>query len=299
MDKLKAFESFVSVATRGSLTAAAKAEGVAPAIMGRRLDALEEHLGVKLMVRSTRSLTLTSAGAAYLDKCRAILDMVDAAEAELMEERATPRGKLRVSLPLSYGLKRLAPLMLEFSQLYPEIQLAMDFTDRRINLIEEGVDLSVRVTGRLEPGDIVRKLGTSQLLALASPGYLALRGRPQHPSELMRHACIGYAPHGSGRPWVFMVDGRLESFALSFRLQANNGDVLAEAAAQGMGITVQPDFIAADYLAAGRLETLLDAFAPPPLGIYAVLPSNRYMPHAVRLLIEFLSEKLGNDEAGS
>ena len=297
MDKLKAFESFVSVATRGSLTAAAKAEGVAPAIMGRRLDALEEHLGVKLMVRSTRSLTLTSAGAAYLDKCRAILDMVDAAEAELMEERATPRGKLRVSLPLSYGLKRLAPLMLEFSQIYPEIQLAMDFTDRRINLIEEGVDLSVRVTGRLEPGDIVRKLGTSRLLALASPGYLALRGRPQHPSELMRHACIGYAPHGSGRPWVFMVDGRLESFALSFRLQANNGDVLAEAAAQGMGITVQPDFIAADYLAAGRLETLLDAFAPPPLGIYAVLPSNRYMPHAVRLLIEFLSDKLGAGEA--
>ena len=99
--------------------------------------------------------------------------------AELMEERATPRGKLRVSLPLSYGLKRLAPLMLAFSQTYPEIQLAMDFTDRRINLIEEGVDLSVRITGRLEPGDIVRKLGTSRLLALASPGYLALRGRPQ------------------------------------------------------------------------------------------------------------------------
>lgn len=113
----------------------------------------------------------------------------------------------------------------------------------------------------------------------------------------MRHACIGYAPHGSGRPWVFVVDGRLESFPLSFRLQANNGDVLAEAAAQGMGITIQPDFIAADYLAAGRLETLLDAFAPPPLGVYAVLPSNRYMPHAVRLLIEFLSDKLGAGEA--
>ena len=142
----------------------------------------------------------------------------------------------------------------------------------------------------------MRKLGTSQLLALASPGYLALRGRPQHPSELMRHACIGYAPHGSGRPWVFMVDGRLESFAPSFRLQANNGDVLAEAAAQGMGITIQPDFIAADYLAAGRLETVLDAFAPPLLGVYAVLPSNRYMPHAVRLLIEFLSERLGAGE---
>ena len=251
------------------------------------------------MVRSTRSLTLTSAGTAYLEKCRAILDLLDEAEAELMEERATPRGKLRVSLPLSYGLKRLAPLMLAFSQTYPEIQLAMDFTDRRINLIEEGVDLSVRITGRLEPGDIVRKLGTSRLLALASPDYLARRGRPRHPSDLMRHACIGYAPHGSGRPWVFVVEGRLESFPLAFRLQANNGDVLAEAAAQGMGITVQPDFIAADYLAAGRLETLLDAFAPLPLGVYAVLPSNRYMPHAVRLLIEFLSEKLGNDEAGS
>lgn len=298
MNQLDAMRTFLRVAELGSFAAVANQLGTVRSVVTRQIAALEEHLGVKLMVRSTRSLTLTSAGTAYLEKCRAILDLVDEAEAELMEERATPRGKLRVSLPLSYGLKRLAPLMLAFSQLYPEIQLAMDFTDRRINLIEEGVDLSVRVTGRLEPGDIVRKLGTSRLLALASPDYLARRGRPRHPSDLMRHACIGYAPHGSGRPWVFVVEGRLESFPLAFRLQANNGDVLAEAAAQGMGITVQPDFIAADYLAAGRLETLLDAFAPPPLGIYAVLPSNRYMPHAVRLLIEFLSEKLGNDEAG-
>ena len=280
MNQLDAMRTFLRVAELGSFAAVANQLGTVRSVV-------------------TRSLTLTSAGTAYLEKCRAILDLVDEAEAELMEERATPRGKLRVSLPLSYGLKRLAPLMLAFSQTYPEIQLAMDFTDRRINLIEEGVDLSVRITGRLEPGDIVRKLGTSRLLALASPDYLASRGRPRHPSDLMRHACIGYAPHGSGRPWVFVVEGRLESFPLAFRLQANNGDVLAEAAAQGMGITVQPDFIAADYLAAGRLETLLDAFAPPPLGIYAVLPSNRYMPHAVRLLIEFLSEKLGNDEAGS
>jgi DNA-binding transcriptional LysR family regulator len=194
MNQLDAMRTFMRVAELGSFAAVANQLGTVRSVVTRQVAALEEHLGVKLMVRSTRSLTLTSAGAAYLDKCRAILDMVDAAEAELMEERATPRGKLRVSLPLSYGLKRLAPLMLAFSQLYPEIQLAMDFTDRRINLIEEGVDLSVRVTGRLEPGDIVRKLGTSQLLALASPGYLALRGRPQHPSELMRHACIGYAP---------------------------------------------------------------------------------------------------------
>ncbi|HOB46458.1 MAG TPA: LysR family transcriptional regulator [Zoogloea sp.] len=293
MNLFEAMHQFVRVVELGSFAAVANQLGVARSVVTRQIAGLEEHLGVKLLVRSTRSLTLTSAGGAYLEKCRLILDLVESAAAGVMEERQAPRGNLRVSLPLSFGLKRLAPLMLDFSRIYPEINLAMDFTDRKMNLIEEGIDLSVRITSRLEPGDIVRKLGTCRLMTVASPDYLARHGRPQHPSELSGHACIGYSPQANNRPWVFLVDGRQENVHLSFRLQANNGDALVEAAAQGLGITVQPDFIACDYVAAGKLEMLLEEFAPPELGIYAVLPSNRYLPHGVRVLIDFLSEKLG------
>jgi len=170
---------FVRVVELGSFAAVANQLGVARSVVTRQIAGLEEHLGIKLLVRSTRSLTLTSAGSAYLEKCRVILDLVESAEAGVMEERLAPRGNLRISLPLSFGLKRLAPLMLDFSRIYPEINLAMDFTDRKMNLIEEGIDLSVRITSRLEPGDIVRKLGTSRLMTVASPDYLAARGRPQ------------------------------------------------------------------------------------------------------------------------
>jgi len=292
MNLFDAMHQFVRVVELGSFAAVANQLGVARSVVTRQIAALEAHLGVKLLLRSTRQLTLTSAGTAYLEKCRMILDLVEAAETDVMEEQQTPRGHLRVSLPLSFGLKRLAPLMLSFSQAYPEIKLAMDFTDRKMNLIEEGIDLSVRITSRLEPGEIVRRLGGSRLMAVASPAYLARYGRPRHPSELAGHACLAYSPQANNRPWSFLVDGRLENFHLAYRLQANNGEALAAAAAQGMGITIQPDFIASDYLAQGSLETVLEEFAPPELGIYAVLPSNRYLPICVRLLIDFLAEQL-------
>jgi DNA-binding transcriptional LysR family regulator len=292
MNRLDAMYLFVRVAELGSFSAAAQRLDVARSVVTRQIAALEEHLGAKLMVRSTRRLTLTSAGTAYLEKCRVILDMVEAAEADVMEERLTPRGTLRIGLPLSYGLKRLAPLLLDFSQRYREVGLEMDFTDRQLNLIEEGFDLSIRITSRLDPGEIVRRLGNCRLLVLASPAYLARHGRPQRPAELAEHECMSYSAQVSNQVWSFSVDGRVEQFPVSSRIKANNGDALADAAARGLGITVQPDFIAAEYLAAGTLETLLDDFAPPELGIYAVLPSNRYIPHRVRVLIDFLSGAL-------
>lgn len=292
MNRLDAMYLFVRVAELGSFSAAAQRLDVARSVVTRQIAALEEHLGAKLMVRSTRRLTLTSAGTAYLEKCRVILDMVEAAEADVMEERLTPRGNLRIGLPLSYGLKRLAPLLLDFSQRYREVGLEMDFTDRQLNLIEEGFDLSIRITSRLDPGDIVRRLGNCRLVVLASPAYLARHGRPQRPAELAEHECMSYSAQVSNQVWSFSVDGRVEQFPVSSRIKANNGDALADAAARGLGITVQPDFIAAEYLAAGTLETLLDDFAPPELGIYAVLPSNRYIPHRVRVLIDFLSGAL-------
>ena len=292
MDRLDAMRLFVRVAELGSFSAVALQAGVARSVVTRKIAALETHLGVKLMARSTRRLALTSAGSAYLEKCRVILNLVESAEADVAEERLTPRGNIRISLPLSFGLKRLAPLLLDFSQRYPEVALDMDYSDRRINLIEEGIDLAIRITPQLESGDVARKIGTGRMLVVAAPQYLARHGRPQHPAELAHHECLGYTNVSSPMPWQFMVNGQLESFPVRSRINANNGDVLTEAAAQGLGITLQPDFIVAGCLDAGRVEQILADFAIPELGIYAMLPSNRHVPHRIRVLMDMLSAEL-------
>jgi DNA-binding transcriptional LysR family regulator len=289
---------FVRVAELNSFSAVAQQMGVARSVVTRQIAALETHLGVKLMARSTRKLTLTSAGAAYLEKCRVILNLVEVAETGLAEERQTPRGTIRISLPLSYGLKRLAPLLLEFARLYPEVRLEMDYTDRRVNLIEDGIDLSIRITHRLEGSDVVRKIGTSRMRVIASQDYLNQHGIPQHPSELAQHACLGYTTSGNSQVWQFEVKGVMQNFPVRSRINANNGEVLTEAAAQGLGISCQPDFIMGSYLADGRVTEILTDYPMPALGIYAMLPSTRQVPHRVRVLIEFLAGRTEED-AGS
>jgi DNA-binding transcriptional LysR family regulator len=292
MDRLDAMHLFVRVAETGSFSGVAQQLGVARSVVTRQIAALEAHLGVKLMARSTRRLALTAAGTTYLEKCRVILNLVEVAEADVAEERATPRGRIRVSVPLSFGLKRLAPLLLDFLRRYPEVGLDMDYSDRRANLIEEGIDLSIRITRRLEAGDVARRIGSGRMLAVAAPDYLARHGRPQHPVELAHHECLGYTAGNGSLAWQFLVDGQIESFPVRSRISANNGDVLTEAAAQGLGITCQPDFIADIFIAAGRVEAILADFPLPELGIYAVLPSNRHIPHRVRVLMDFLGERL-------
>ena len=295
MDRLDAMKLFVRVAELGSFAAVAQQLGVARSVVTRQIAGLEAHLGVKLMARSTRRLALTSAGTAYLEKCRVILNLVEAAETDVAEERLTPRGNIRMSLPLSFGLKRLAPLLLDFSQRYPEVGMDMDYSDRRVKLIEEGIDLSIRITRRLDGGDVARKIGTGRMQVVASKNYLAQHGRPQHPAELIHHECLGYTSGGVAQNWQFMVDGQLQSFPVRSRINANNGDVLTEAAAQGLGITLQPDFIIDDYLADGRVEAILVDFPVAELGIYAMLPSNRHIPHRVRVLMDFLAAGLMAD----
>ncbi|MGY4494459.1 LysR substrate-binding domain-containing protein [Pseudomonas sp. TE3610] len=292
MNRLDAMTMFVKVAELASFSAAAEQLGIGRSLVTRQIASLEMYLGVKLMVRTTRHVSLTSAGHAYLEKCREILGLLEEAESVVMEERHTLRGRLRISLPLSFGLRRLVPLLNEFCHLYPEIKLALDFSDRTLNLAEEGIDLSIRITDLLAPGAIVRKLGECRLLTVASPAYLAAHGTPLHPRELEGHACLTYSPQMTNRPWTYAINGESESLYPPFRLQANNGDALAEAAVSGMGITVQPDFILDQYISAGQLQVILQDFDASPLGIYAVLPSARYMPQRVRALIEFLSEQL-------
>ena len=296
MNRLDAMHIFVRIAELGSFTAVAEQMGLARSVVTRQIAALESHLGVKLMVRNTRRLSLTSAGSAYLEKCKVVLDLIEAAEASVMEERLTPRGNIRIGVPLSFGLKKLTPMLLEFSERYPDINLEIVFDDHQMNLIEEGMDLSIRIATQLAPGDIVRKLGSCQLFTVASPDYLKQHGRPNHPSELTNHECLGYTLTANGMSWGFMVEGHLETFYIRSRIKANNGDALTEAAARGLGITRQPDFIVDDYLATGQVETILNEFNAAELGIYAILSSNRYVPHRVRVLLDFLANRLSENK---
>lgn len=296
MNRLDAMHIFVRIAELGSFTAVAEQMGLARSVVTRQIAALESHLGVKLMVRNTRRLSLTSAGSAYLEKCKVVLDLIEAAEASVMEERLTPRGNIRIGVPLSFGLKKLTPILLEFSERYPDINLEIVFDDHQMNLIEEGIDLSIRIATQLAPGDIVRKLGSCRLFTVASPDYLKQYGRPSHPSELINHECLGYTLTASGMSWGFMVEGHLETFYIRSRIKANNGDALTEAAARGLGITRQPDFIVDDYLATGQVETILNEFNAAELGIYAILSSNRYVPHRVRVLLDFLANRLSENK---
>jgi len=297
MDRLDAMRVFVRVAELGSFSAVALQLGLARSVVTRQVAALESHLGAKLLARSTRRLSLTSAGAVYLEKCREILNLVDVAETGLAEEREIPRGPIRLSLPLVYGLKYLAPVLLEFSRRYPEVELDMDFSDRRSNLIQEGIDLAVRITPRLEPGDVVRRLGSARMIVIASPDYLAEHGEPLHPSELIKHQCLGYTAGPNSQRWSFTVDGHLESFGIHSRLLANNGDVLLKAAVAGLGIAHEPTFIADEFIASGTLMEILKDYPLPALGIYAVLPGNRHIPHRLRVLMDFLVERLGKEGA--
>lgn len=292
MDRLDGMRIFVRVTEMGSFSAVAQQMNVARSVVTRQVAALEAHLGAKLLARSTRRLSLTSAGTAYLERCREILSLVEAAESDLSEGQQAPRGQIRLTLPLSFGIHPMMPMIGEFMRANPEVSVELDFNDRRVNLIEGGYDLAIRIADRLDPGDVARKIGSSQGVIAASPAYLARHGRPEHPKDLSGHECFGYllAAHSS---WSFMIDGEKQWFPISGRLQANNGDALLVAAIQGLGITRSPSFIAEQALRAGKLEILLRDFPTPELGIYALFPGNRYVPRRVRALVEFLAERIG------
>lgn len=293
MDRLQAMQMFVRVSELGSFSAVAQQMGLARSVVTRQVAALEAQLGTRLLARSTRRLSLTSGGAAYLERCRVILNLVEEAESGLADKQQTPRGLIRLSLPLHYSLEHLSGPLLEFSSTYPEVALDLQFSDQFSDLIQEGIDLAVRITPRLAPGVVARRLSTSRMLILASPDYLARHGTPQQPSELIHHACLGYtASRTLAQHWELMHQGKLVLFPIRPHLRANNGEMLLRAAAAGMGITHEPVFSAAPWIAQGKLVEILMDFPAPSLGIYAVLPGNRLIPHRVRVLIDFLAEHL-------
>lgn len=291
MDRLKQLETFAAVVSRGSLSAAAQAEGVAPAVIGRRLDALEERLGVKLMVRTTRRLSLTHEGSAFLEDCTRILADIASAEASVSAGGVKASGHVRITAPGGFGRRHVAPLVPGFLAQHPEVSISLNLSDRVIDLVNEGYDCAVRVGDLPDSSLISVRLADNRRLCVAAPAYLARAGVPQHPLELMRggHECLTLSSEASqSRGWAFTIDGEVQHLRPPGRLDCTDGQVLHAWCLAGLGLAWRSTWEVEADLAAGRLVSVLDAHAAPPNGIYAVLPHVRHLPLRVRLWIDFL-----------
>lgn len=296
MDRLALLQTFVAVAEAGSFTAAADRLGLSRAMTSRHVQVLEDRLGVRLLHRTTRRVSPTEPGLGYLERARRLLAEFADAETEVRGERAAPRGTLRVNAPVSFGRSHLAAALPPFLARYPDLSVELTVNDRVVDLIEEGYDVAVRI-GRLADSSLVaRRLGSVMVRLAASPGYLARCGTPAGPADLAGHAWLCYAYSsgiGSGAlRRLTHADGREVSVRVGGPLTANNGDILAEAAAGGAGIVAEPDFILDPYLADGRLVTVLPGWGIPDLGIYAVHHQSRHVAAKVRTFVDHLADWL-------
>jgi len=295
MDRLKQIESFVAVSTKGSLTAAAHAEGVAPAVIGRRIDALEERLGVKLLVRTTRRITLTHEGSAFLEDAQRVMAELANAEASVSAGGVKASGHLRVTAPAGFGRRHVAPLVPRFVADHPDVSVSLNLSDRVVDIVNEGFDCAVRVGDLPDSSLVSLRLADNRRLCVASPRYLERAGTPRHPSDLVRHDCLPLSSDASQtRGWAFTVDGEVTHLRPHGRLDCSDGQVLHDWCVQGLGIAWRSTWEVEDDIAAGTLVTVLDEHAAPPNGIYAVFPQRRHLPLRVRLWIDFLKRTYGD-----
>jgi DNA-binding transcriptional LysR family regulator len=296
LDRVTGMQVFARVAALGSLSSAARALGMSQTMATKHVAALEERLGVKLLHRTTRKITLTEPGRRYLESVERILAEVEEADATAAAERMEVTGTLRVNAPVSFGVREIAPLMAEFARLHPALTVDLGLNDRVVDLVEEGWDVAVRI-GRIQDQTMIaRKLARCRILIAGSPAYLAERGTPRTVADLAAHNCLAYTLSSALGPrrWLFGSDGTI-SVPIQGNLQARNGDALVVAALAGQGLIYEPTFLVGDDLRAGRLVAL--ALDHPPIelpGVFAVYPSNRRPPAKVRAFVDFLVRRFGS-----
>ena len=291
MDKLKAITTFITIAEAGSLSAAARQlEMSLPAVV-RSLAALEQDLGVRLFNRTTRRIALTAEGQHYLGACRSLLAGLGEAEAALHLADTEPQGELRITAPVACGQYHVAPLLNAFMQRHPRVRCTLLLLDRVVDLVEEGLDLAVRI-GHLEDSSLVaRPVGTVRRLLVASPDYLARHPTPSQPQDLADHACVLFQGM-DGSHWNFQDQGRPVRVAVVGRASFNHIQPAVEACASGLGIGRFLSYQVAELLASGRLVTLLDNFIPPPIPVQLVYPHGRRLPARVRSVLDYLQAEL-------
>jgi DNA-binding transcriptional LysR family regulator len=298
MDRFAAMGAFAKVVELGSFARAAERLGMSTSACSRQVADLEAHLDTRLLHRTTRRLSLTEAGRAFHERALQLLADLEEAEALAHAGREHPRGTLRVTCAVNFGLRHLSPRIAPFLARHPDVRLDISLSDRMVDIVEEGFDLALRIGESRSTSVIARRLADTRLVVCAAPGYLARYGTPATPAQLAEHNCLLYEYLGNRNEWRFTDGaGAVHAVRVAGNVQTNNGDMLAAAAAQGLGICCEPDFIVAAELAAGRLVPILPGYTPPVTSIHAVYPSRRHLSAKVRAFVDFLAGSFA-DNAG-
>jgi len=292
MDIVSGMRAFAATVDTGSFSQAARDLGASKATVSKQVAALEDHLRVRLLHRTTRKLRLSDEGRVYLEYVRRILDNLEEAEDAVSPLSAEPRGKLRISAPHTFGAMHLCEALAVFSERYPLIHMDIEFSDRLVNLIDEGFDTAIRISRLQDSTLIARRIAPVEMVLCASPAYWQKHGKPNHPSELSKHKGIVYSYLSSPGEWVFKENGKRLSVKIGGNFTTNNDVVIRSAAVQGRGIFYGPSFIVSRALHQGKLEPALEAYNDDPLSVYAVYPSNRNLSPKVRAFVDFLVDWL-------
>jgi len=299
MDRFQALTAFARVVEAGSFARAAERMGVSVSAVSRQVAELEAHLDVRLLNRTTRRLSLTESGQTFFDRCVQLLADLEEAEIAVTSASVVPRGTLRLTCSASFGSRHLAPAVAAFAARYPQVRFDVELSERFVDLVEEGFDLAVRIGVVGSQNMVGRKVGSTRILCCAAPSYLERHGEPREPEELAKHACMTYEHLPNRGVWSFRDSRGVErSVRITGPVHANNGRFLEALAAEGAGISREPDFIAGPDVRAGRLRPILVDFEPPPLPIYVVYPSRRHLSAKVRTFADFLVERFAGEKWG-
>lgn len=291
---LQQLSSFLAVVRAGSFVGAADASGLSKAAISRHVAELEAHLGLRLLHRTTRRLSLTEDGQRFHGRAGELVAALDELEAEATSSGVEASGLLRINAPLTFGNLHLAPLWPRFLAANPRVSLDITLNDRVVDLVEEGFDVAIRITGRLDPQLVARRLATTRMVLCASPGYLTAHGTPLHPSELSAHAVFAYSYFATGDDWSFQGPDGAATVRVDPRIHTNSGDTCRAAALEDQGIVLQPDFLVGADLARGTLVELMPQYRSIELGVYAVYATRKHMPMKTRRLIDFLVKEFAD-----
>ena len=293
IDIVAGMRVFTAVVEAGSFAAAADKLDLSRGMATRYVAQLEAHLAVRLLNRTTRKLSLTETGSDYYQRASQVLALVEDAAASVAQEGAVPRGMLRVNTSVAFGSRHLGPAITEFLQRYPEVEVDIALNDRRVDLVEEGFDLAIRIAAQVDPGLVARRLSPVRIVACASPAYLKRHGVPKSPEQLAAHNCITYAYSSQQNDWRFRRKGVVKTVRVAGNLRGNNGDILINSAIEGLGVILQPTFLVFDALRSKQLVRILPAWEADELALFAVYLNRKFLPPKVRSFIDFLVERFG------
>ncbi len=290
MNKFEELEAFVAVVDQHGFSAASERSGVAKSVLSRRVSDLEKRLGVQLMQRTTRKLSLTDAGQHFYQRAVGLLSDLSDAEQVVSDSQCDLSGRIKLAAPLGMGIGHLAEPIAAFMAEHSNLEIVVELNDRQMDLVEEGYDMAIRIGDLQDSSLIARKLSTVNMVICASPDYLRKQGEPLHPTELSDHEVLVYSNLTPGRQWSFKYRGERVSPSVKYRISANNGELLAKMAANGLGITAGPLFYLQPYIDRGELVPVLGECTRPSVGMYAVYPPGRMVSRRVKMLSDYLFE---------